>query len=398
MDYGKYINSNLSGMAPSGIRKFFDIVSEIPDAISLGVGEPDFVTPWTIRNAGIKSLQRGYTQYTSNRGLTVLRERICAYLDARFSLRYAPETDVLVTVGASEGIDLAFRALLNPGDEVLIPVPAFVAYAPLVTMAGGKAVEVPCTPNGGFKLTAEALSACITPRTKLLALSFPNNPTGAIMNKADLEALIPLIVKHDLLVISDEIYAELTYEGEHASIASLPRMRERTVLLSGFSKAFAMTGWRIGYAAGPAELIREMVKLHQYALMCAPSAAQYAASAALSDGLRDGFAAVAEMREEYNRRRRFLVKSLNDLGLKCFNPQGAFYVFPCTESAGMDGQTFAERLLYAQKVAVIPGQAFGGAGTNFVRCCYAASMKNLTEAVERIAAFLKTQGVDKFGG
>jgi len=388
MDYSKYVNSTLSSLPPSGIRKFFDVVNEMPDAISLGVGEPDFVTPWDIRDAGIKSLQRGYTQYTSNRGLPKLVENISAYMDERFGLKYKGE-ELFVTVGASEAIDLALRALINAGDEVLLPVPSFVAYSPLIKMAGGNPVEIPGTRENSFRLTAQDLAAAITPRSKILLLPFPNNPTGAIMEESDLFALLPLVIKHDLLVISDEIYAELTYGGRHVSIAALPGMRERTVVLSGFSKAFAMTGWRIGFGAGPKELISPMLKLHQYAIMCAPSAAQYAAIAALTNGRRDGYAAVAEMRSEYDKRRRFLVKSFNDLGLKCFEPRGAFYAFPDVSSTGMDGAQFAEKLLYAQKVAVVPGEAFGAVGKNFVRCCYATSMRNLLTAVERITDFVK---------
>ncbi|MDR1093669.1 MAG: aminotransferase class I/II-fold pyridoxal phosphate-dependent enzyme, partial [Clostridiales bacterium] len=347
MDYSKYINAQLQSIPPSGIRKFFDVVNEMPDAISLGVGEPDFVTPWDIRDAGIKSLQRGYTQYTSNRGLPQLLDNIAAYLSGRFGLQYDAGAEILVTVGASEAIDLAFRAFLNEGDEVLLPTPSFVAYSPLVKMTGGAAIEIPGRKEDGFRLTPADLEAAVTPRSKILLLPFPNNPTGAIMEKRDLEGLLPIIEKHGLLVISDEIYAELTYGGRHVSIASLPGMRGRTVVLNGFSKAFAMTGWRIGYAAGPRGLIAPMLKLHQYAIMCAPSAAQYAAAAALSGGRQDGYAVVAEMRNEYDKRRRFLVKSFNDMGLTCFEPKGAFYAFPDVSSAGMDGTAFAEKLLYA---------------------------------------------------
>lgn len=384
-----FVSQRVASLQPSGIRKFFDLVHEMKDAVSLGVGEPDFITPWSIRDAGIRSVQKGYTQYTGNRGLPVLRERISRYLKERFDVEYPPER-IIVTVGASEGIDLALRACLEQGEEVLVPDPCYVSYAPCVTLAGGMPVSLPCSAENGFILTPEALERAITPKTKALILAYPNNPTGGIMTKEQLAAIIPVIEKHDLLVISDEIYAELTYGGTHCSIASFPGMAERTVLISGFSKAFAMTGWRIGYVCAPKEMDEGMFKIHQYGIMCAPTASQYAASYALQEGLEDGFAAVKEMHDEYNRRRRFIVNSLNGMGLTCFEPKGAFYVFPSVAGTGLSGEEFAERLLRSQKVAVVPGNAFGGCGGAHVRCSYATGMAQLTEAMDRIEAFLKT--------
>lgn len=381
-----FLTDRAKALKPSGIRKYFDILDSMPDAISLGVGEPDFVTPWDIRSAGIRSLQRGYTQYTGNRGLPELRALISRYLAERFSVDY-PADRIIVTVGASEGIDLALRTTCDMGDEVLVPDPAYVSYAPIISLCGGVPVSVRCRAENGFIMTSEALEAAVTPRTKAVILAYPNNPTGGIMTREQLEAIVPVIEKYDLLVISDEIYAELTYGGQHCSVASLPGMKERTVLLSGFSKAFAMTGWRVGYACAPAALDKAMLKVHQYTMLCAPRVSQHAAVAALSGGFRDGFASVAEMRAEYDRRRRFLVKSFNDIGLTCFEPRGAFYAFPSVESTGLTGEQFVEGLLKEEQVAVVPGDAFGECGRYHVRCSYATGMRELQEAVVRITRY-----------
>ncbi len=381
-----FLTDRAKALKPSGIRKYFDILDSMPDAISLGVGEPDFVTPWDIRSAGIRSLQRGYTQYTGNRGLPELRTLISRYLAERFSVDY-PADRIIVTVGASEGIDLALRTTCDTGDEVLVPDPAYVSYAPIISLCGGVPVSVRCRAENGFIMTPEALEAAVTPRTKAVILAYPNNPTGGIMTREQLEAIVPVIEKYDLLVISDEIYAELTYGGQHCSVASLPGMKERTVLLSGFSKAFAMTGWRVGYACAPAALDKAMLKVHQYTMLCAPRVSQHAAVAALSGGFRDGFASVAEMRAEYDRRRRFLVKSFNDIGLTCFEPRGAFYAFPSVESTGLTGEQFVEGLLKEEQVAVVPGDAFGECGRYHVRCSYATGMRELQEAVVRITRY-----------
>ena len=383
-----FVSKKAAELQPSGIRKFFDIVRKMDGAISLGVGEPDFVTPWDVRDAAIRSLQRGYTQYTGNRGLPALRSLISRYLAERFSVNYPPERTI-VTVGASEAIDLALRAVCDDGDEILIPEPSYVSYAPAVTLAGGTPVAVKCVAANDFILTPDLLEKAITPKTKAVILAYPNNPTGAVMTKEQLEALVPVIEKHDLLVISDEIYAELTYIGRHVSIASLGNMAERTVLINGFSKAFAMTGWRVGFVCAPAEIDAAMLKIHQYTILCAPQMSQRAAVAALKNGFDDGFSTVEEMREEYGRRGRFLVNAFNSLGLKCFRPKGAFYVFPSVESTGLDGESFANGLLEKYKVAVVPGSAFGSAGKNFVRCSYATSMQQLTVAIERITDFIE---------
>lgn len=388
MNYSDKINPVVREMKPSGIRKFFDVAAKMPDVISLGVGEPDFVTPWGIRDAAIKSLQRGYTQYTGNRGLGELTQEIALYLASRFGATYDPASELLVTVGASEALDVAMRTLTRPGDEVLIPDPSFVSYAPCVALCGATPVPVVCSADNGFKLTVEALEAAVTPETRVVILPFPNNPTGAVMHRADLEPICSWIVEHDLTVISDEIYAELTYGGKHVSAATLPGMRERTVLVSGFSKAFAMTGWRLGYAAAPKPFTDAMLKIHQYTIMCAPSASQYAGLAALRIGREDGYAAVADMREKYDLRRRFLVAEFNDMGLDCFEPEGAFYVFPCVKRCGMDGETFANELLAAKHVAVVPGEAFGASGRDYVRCSYATGMRDLETAVGRIREFV----------
>lgn len=386
-----FVSERARGLKPSGIRKYFDIVQTMPDAISLGVGEPDFVTPWDIRSAAIRSLQRGYTQYTGNRGLPELREKISRYLEERFSVQYPPER-VIVTVGASEGIDLVLRAVCEAGDEILVPDPAYVSYAPIISLCGGVPVSVKCDAENGFIVTPRSLKEAITPRTKALILAYPNNPTGGIMTEAQLKEIVPVIEKSDLLVISDEIYAELTYGGRHCSIASVGNMKERTVLLNGFSKAFAMTGWRVGYVCAPEEIDKAMLKIHQYTILCAPRMGQHAAAAALQEGFEDGFAAVEEMRSEYDKRRRFLVKSFNEIGLTCFEPRGAFYAFPSVKGTRLTGDLFANRLLMTERVAVVPGDAFGECGNYHIRCSYATGMAQLTEAVERISRFVKRVG------
>jgi aminotransferase len=369
---------------PSGIRKFFDIVSEMKDAISLGVGEPDFDTPWRIRDEGIYSLERGKTFYTSNSGLKELRTEITRYIKRTQGVDYDPVREVLVTVGGSEAIDLALRAMVNPGDEVLIPQPSYVSYEPCAILADAKPVIIELKEENEFRLTAQELRDAITDKTKILILPFPNNPTGAIMEKSDLEAIAEVILEHDIFVITDEIYAELTYKGKHVSIISLPGMRERTVLINGFSKAYAMTGWRLGYACAPALIMEQMTKIHQFAIMCAPTTSQYAAVEALRNGDDD----VAAMRESYNQRRRFLMYSFKQMGLKCFEPYGAFYVFPCIKEFGMTSDEFAERLLKEEKVAVVPGTAFGDCGEGFLRISYAYSLENLKVAMEKIGAFV----------
>jgi len=391
MDYSKLINKRVSALKPSGIRKFFDIVSETEGAISLGVGEPDFVTPYGIREAAIKSIQKGYTQYTSNQGIPKLRDGISLFLEERYGLKYDAKDEILVTVGGSEAIDLAFRTIIEPGDEVLIPDPSYVSYMPNVLIAGGVPIAVPTTEADGFKLTDKALKKMITPRTKAVIFAYPNNPTGAVMEQSDLEAIRETIIKHNLIIISDEIYAELTYDGlTHVSIASLKGMRERTVIVSGFSKAFAMTGWRVGYVCAPYELVASMTKIHQYTIMCVPTAGQYAAIEALRQGREDGFAAVGEMRVQYDMRRRFVHKAFNDMGLSCFGPKGAFYAFPSVKNLGMNGEEFANKLLVSKKVAVVPGTAFGtSSGKYHVRCSYATSIKNLEIAMDRISEFVK---------
>ena len=371
-------------MQPSGIRKFFDIVSEMPDAISLGVGEPDFDTPWHIRDAGIYSLEKGRTFYTSNSGLKELRIEICNYLDRRFNLKYEPLKQTLITVGGSEAIDLAIRAMVNPGDEVIIPMPSYVSYLPCVQLAYGKPVIIDLKEENQFRLTAKELEDAITEKTKILILPFPNNPTGAIMEKDDLEAIAKVCIEKDIIVVSDEIYSELTYKEDHVSIASIPGMIERTIVINGFSKAFAMTGWRLGYAAGPEEIIKQMTKIHQFAIMCAPTTAQYAAVEALKNGDED----VAEMRESYNQRRRFLLSTFKEMGIECFEPYGAFYMFPNIKKFGLTSEEFATKLLKAQKVAVVPGTAFGDCGEGFLRISYAYSLDNLKEAMGRIKLFI----------
>ncbi len=371
-------------MQPSGIRKFFDVVAEMPDAISLGVGEPDFDTPWHIREAGIYSLEKGRTFYTSNAGLAELRQAIADRYDEKYGLKYDSKDEVFVTVGGSEAIDMALRAMIDPGDEVIIPEPCYVSYVPCCRMAGGVPVTIPLKEENEFRLTADELKAAVTDRTKILFLAFPNNPTGAIMEKKDLEAIAEVVLEHDLIVISDEIYGELTYSGEHVTIASLPGMQERTVVINGFSKAYAMTGWRLGYAVGPAVIIKQMLKLHQYAIMCAPTMSQYAGIEAIKRGDDD----VKKMKESYNQRRRFLVSELNDMGLHTFEPFGAFYVFPSIKHLGISSEEFANRLLQQEKLAVVPGTAFGDCGEGYLRISYAYSLDELKEALGRIRHFL----------
>ena len=385
MNYDQIISQKIQNIKPSGIRKFFDILEEMTDAISLGIGEPDFVTPWHIRDAGIYSLERGHTKYTSNAGMLELRREIANYLRRRFDLEYDYTNQILVTVGGSEAIDLALRVLVNPGDEVIIPVPSFVCYGPLTEMAGGVPVYVELTAENGFRLTPEQLKAAITPRTKLVIMPFPNNPTGAVMEREDLEAVAEVLRDTNVMVLSDEIYAELNYGlRPHVSIASLPGMAERTVVVNGFSKSYAMTGWRLGYACGPEPIIKIMTKIHQSAIMSAPTTSQYAAVEALRNGDRD----VEEMREAYDQRRRFLVKALRDMGLDCYEPQGAFYVFPCIKKFGMSSDTFALRLLEQEKVAVVPGTAFGDCGEGYLRISYAYSLQDLKRALERMGRFV----------
>ena len=379
------IAKRVTELKPSGIRKFFDIVNEMKDAISLGVGEPDFDTPWHIRDEGIYSLEKGRTFYTSNSGLKELRGEISRYVENSQGVKYDPLKEVLVTVGGSEAIDLACRALLNPGDEVIVPEPSYVSYVPCVVMAGGKAVTIDLKEENEFRLQPEELEKAITDRTKILVLPYPNNPTGAIMEKGDLERIADLIIKNDIYLISDEIYSELSYKEKHVSVISLPGMRERTIYINGFSKAYAMTGWRLGYACGPELILKEMTKLHQFCIMCAPTTSQYAAIEALRHGQRD----VDEMREAYNGRRRFLMHEFKEMGLKCFEPYGAFYVFPCIKEFGMSSEDFCTELLRRKKVAVVPGTAFGDCGEGFVRISYAYSIDNLKVALGRIREFIE---------
>ena len=381
-----YVSQTIKNMPPSSIRKFFDIVNTMDNAISLGVGEPDFATPWHIRECAIESLERGYTTYTSNQGMLPLRNAIANYLKEKIGVEYSGETEVLVTVGASEGIYDALRALVDPGDEVLVVEPSYVSYKPCVTMCGAVPVVVSCKAENEFRLTPEDMLEKITPKTKVLILPFPNNPTGAIMEKEDLEAIRKVIIEHNLSVISDEIYSELTYGVQHVSIASLEGMRERTVVLNGFSKAFAMTGWRLGYAAGPEEIIYNMNKIHQYIIMCAPTSSQFAGLEALQSEYREED--VARMRDAYDERRKFMLRRFEKMGLECFEPKGAFYVFPSIKNTGMDSTTFCEKLLYDQKLAVIPGTAFGDCGEGFIRCSYAYSIDSIEKALSRMEKFM----------
>lgn len=373
-------------LKPSGIRKFFDLLDDMKDVVALTVGQPDFVTPWHIREAGIESLENGKTYYTSNSGLAELRTEICNYLDRRFGMKYEPSHEIIVTVGGSEAIDLAMRAVINPGDEVIIPIPSFVCYEPIAKLADGVPVLLTTREEDNFKLTPEALRAAITDKTKLLVLPFPNNPTGAIMDENDLEAIAEVLRGTDIMVLSDEIYAELTFSGRrHVSISTLPGMRERTIVASGFSKAYAMTGWRMGYTAAPAEISKQMVKIHQFAIMCAPTTSQFAAIEALKNGDED----IEEMAEEYNRRRRYITNGLRSIGIDCFEPQGAFYVFPNVGGYGMTSEKFCERLLYEEGVAIVPGTAFGACGEGFARISYAYSVKHITMALEKMEKFVK---------
>ena len=379
------LSKTITTIQPSGIRKFFDVVSEMPDAISLGVGEPDFDTPWHIRDEGIYSLEKGRTFYTSNAGLKELKIEISKFLDRRYGLKYNYNDEIIITVGGSEAIDLAMRVMLNPGEEVLIPEPCYVSYVPCCVLAGGVPHVIELQAKNEFRLTKEELLEHINEKTKLLVLPFPNNPTGAIMTREDLEAIAEVIIEKDLFVLSDEIYSELTYGGDHVSIASLPGMKERTITINGFSKAYAMTGWRLGYACGPAPIIKQMTKVHQFAIMCAPTNSQYAAVEALKNGDAD----VQEMRQAYDGRRRFLLHAFEEMGLPCFEPKGAFYMFPCIQKYGLTSDEFAERLLKEERVAVVPGTAFGACGEGFLRISYAYSLEDLKKALERLRHFVE---------
>lgn len=383
MNIESKISQTVSEIKPSGIRKFFDIVNEMKDAISLGIGEPDFVTPWHIRDAGILSLEKGRTYYTSNSGLFELREQLCKYFERRFNLSYK-ESEILVTVGGSEAIDLCIRALVSPGDEVLIPEPSFVCYGPCTRLAGGVAVPIVTDEEHDFKLTAEALKKAITPKTKLLVLPFPNNPTGAVMEREELEEIAKVLEETEIMVLSDEIYGELTYGIKHTSIANIESMKERTIIVGGFSKCYAMTGWRLGYAIGNESVIKAMTKIHQFAIMSAPTTSQYAAVEAVRNGDSD----IEDMKREYNKRRRYLIDRLNEIGLDCFEAKGAFYVFPSIKSTGLSSEEFCERLLREKKVAVIPGNAFGDSGEGFVRISYAYSLNTIKKALDRIEEFI----------
>ena len=380
----KPLSNAVLGLKPSGIRKFFDIVSEMKDAISLGVGEPDFDTPWHIRDEGIYALEKGKTFYTSNAGLKELREEICKYQKRHQNINYNPLSEVIVTVGGSEAIDIGLRAMINAGDEVIIPQPSYVSYEPCAILAGAKPVKIALKAENEFRLTPEELEAVITEKTKVLILPYPNNPTGAVMGREDLEKIADIIIKNDIYVMSDEIYGALTYNGEHVSIASLEGMKERTILIDGFSKAFAMTGWRLGYACGPEHIIKQMTKIHQFAIMCAPTTSQYAAVEALKNGEDD----VKAMRQEYNQRRRYLMNAFKEMGLECFEPFGAFYVFPCIKEFGMTSEEFATKFLEEERVAAVPGSAFGDSGEGFLRISYAYSLDNLKIAMERLKQFV----------
>jgi len=384
MDYSKILNQRIQQIPPSGIRKYFDLLNSMDGGISLGIGEPDFITPMHIRKAGIESLEKGYTKYTPNAGLSDLRQAISDYMKRRFDLDYAANGQILVTVGGSEGLDLALRCILEAGDEVIVPTPSFVCYGPLTTITYGVPVLVQTKAENEFRLTADELRAAITPKTKAVVLPYPSNPTGGIMGREHLEELAEVLRGTDIMVISDEIYAELTYGQKHFSMANIPDMYERTVVVNGFSKAYSMTGWRMGYLCAPTEIVAAMTKLHQYGIMSAPTTSQYAAIEAMRNGDED----IAEMKEEYDARRRFLVDGFRKLGLECFEPKGAFYTFPCIKSTGLSSEEFCERLIREERVAVIPGTAFGPGGEGYVRACYAASMENLAEALKRIERFI----------
>ena len=385
MNWAERVSPLVRSIPPSGIRRFFDIVAEMSGVVSLGVGEPDFVTPWHIRESCVHGLQRGYTSYTSNYGLLELRQEIARMLETDYGVIYDPKCEALITVGVSEALDLAMRALLSPGDEVLVPEPCYVSYNACVSLAGGVPISVCSSRENEFRVTVDQLAAALTPRTKALLIGYPNNPTGAVMSREDLAAIARFAEQHDLIVISDEIYASLTYDGEHTCFASLPGMRDRTILLNGFSKAYAMTGWRIGYAMGNADFIGAMTKIHQYTMLCAPITAQIAAI----EAIKQGTASRNKMVDEYDRRRRLMVDGLRNIGLDCFEPRGAFYVFPSIRNTGLTSLQFAEQLLQAEKVALVPGDAFGACGEGFVRCSYASSSKNLSEALDRIGRFVK---------
>ncbi len=389
-DMSKYISSTVKSIPPSGIRKFFDLVSQTEGVISLGVGEPDYVTPWHIIEECFYSLEKGYTMYTSNAGLLELREEIAAYQKRKIGVEYSPANEILVTIGVSEAVDLAMRVLLEPGDEVLVPEPCFVSYSPGAVLAYGKPVSVPTYDHDEYRLKPEVLEKYITPRSKILVLAYPNNPTGGIMRAEDLQALVDIIKKHDLIVISDEIYCELTYEGKHVSIASFPGMRDRTLVMNGFSKAFAMTGWRIGYVCGNKDIIAAMTKVHQYTIMCAPIMSQKAAI----EALRNGEPEMLKMVADYNNRRKIILKGFKEIGLDCFEPKGAFYCFPSIKISGMSSEEFCEKLLLEEQVAVVPGNAFGSIGEGFIRCCYAASIPNLETAIEKMGNFLRRHQKD----
>lgn len=386
MDYDKLLSKTVIGIKPSGIRKFFDLLNGRDDIISLTVGQPDFATPWHVRETGIISLERGYTYYTSNAGTVPLRNEISSYMKRRFGLTYDPLKEITVTVGGSEAIDLAIRAVTEPGDEVLIPEPSFVCYEPITRLCGGVPVPIKTLPENDFKLTAEQVEAAITPRTKLLVLPYPNNPTGAVLTKEELLPICRVLEKTNTAVLSDEIYSELTYGQRHTSIASLPGMKERTILVNGFSKAYAMTGWRLGFVSAPEQITKQMLKIHQYAIMCAPTTSQLAAVEALKNGDAD----IDMMRAEYDRRRKYIVEELNRMGLPCFEPKGAFYVFPYVSAFGLSSEQFCERLMNEGKVAIVPGNAFGEGGEGFARISYAYSVKHISEALERIEKFIKT--------
>lgn len=385
MNVEDLILKRVKDIPPSGIRKYFDMINEMKDVISLGVGEPDFTTPWNVSESGIYSLERGHTHYSSNAGLIKLREEISYYLQRKYNLIYDPIDQILVTVGGSEGIDIALRALVGPGDEVIIPEPSFVAYQGCTRITGATPVTINLRAEDQFKLTPELLEKALTSKTKVVIIPYPNNPTGAIMDRDELARIVNILKDKDLIVISDEIYAELTYQGHHVSIASFPEMKDKTIVINGFSKAFAMTGWRLGYACGHPDLIGAMTKIHQYAIMCAPTTAQYAAM----EALKNGDSSVAEMVKEYNQRRRVLVDGFRKLGLACFEPLGAFYIFPCIKKTGLTSEAFCEKLLMEQKVLVVPGNAFGECGEGFVRACYASSMEQLVEALKRIERFIQ---------
>ena len=386
IDYGKMLSKTVCGIKPSGIRKFFDMLSEMEDVISLTVGQPDFITPWHIRESAIESLEKGKTYYTSNAGMNDLRTEVTKYLKRRFNLEYNAKDEVVITVGGSEAIDIAMRTILEPGDEVILPIPSFVCYEPIAEMIGAKVVHIETKLENKFKVTPEELKAAITPKTKMLILPFPNNPTGAILTRDELEALAEILRETNICVLSDEIYAELTYGKRHVSIAELDGMHERTVIASGFSKAYAMTGWRLGYICAPKELATQMLKVHQYAIMCAPTMSQFAAIEALKNGDED----VEMMRAEYNRRRVFILEGLRKIGIECFEPEGAFYIYPNIAPFGLSSEEFCERLLYEQKCAIVPGTAFGANGDGFARISYAYSVKHLSEALTKIEAFVKS--------